>query len=178
LPAADEHAAGTAPRSVRGEAGRFAVVGATNTLIDYVLFIGLTKIFSIPLDWVWIGKALSGAVAIANSFVLNRQWVFRGRGRIVREGGAFLAATVIGVYAIQTPLTQVFSSVYPEIGELAYDVVDAIGIADALPEVVTEPFMVKTTAFALATAASMTWNFLAYRYWVFGGARRPSERVR
>jgi putative flippase GtrA len=176
LRAADERAAAvSAPRGVRGQASRFAVVGVTNTLIDYVVFIGLTKIFSIPLDWVWVAKAASGGVAITNSFILNRHWVFRGRGRIVREGGAFVTVTVIGVYLIQTPLTQFFSSVYPAPGELAYDIVQRIGVTDLLPDVVTEPFMVKTTAFALATAASMTWNFLAYRHVVFGRRRLPFE---
>jgi putative flippase GtrA len=160
---------------VRAEASRFAVVGAANTLIDYVLFIGFTKVFSIPLDWVWTAKAASGAVAIANSFVLNRHWVFRRGGGIMGQGAAFLLATVIGVYAIQTPLTQLFSSVYPGLGELVYDILDAVGIADLLPGIVTEPFAIKTTAFALATAASLTWNFLAYRYWVFGPWRFPFE---
>ena len=174
--ATDERAAAaSAPPGAHGQAGRFAVVGATNTLIDYVVFIGLTKIFSIPLDWVWIAKAASGAVAMTNSFMLNRRWVFRGRGRIVREGGAFITATVIGLYLIQTPLTQFFSSVYPSPGELAYDIVQRIGVADLIPDVVTESFMVKTTAFALATAASMTWNFLTYRHWVFGRRRLPFE---
>src|SRR5215207_5124642 len=111
-------------RRARAEASRFAAVGVANTLIDYVLFIGLTKVFSIPLDWVWTAKAASGAVAIINSFVLNRHWVFRGGGRIMGQGAAFLAATVIGVYAIQTPLTQLFASVYPGLGEVAYDILD------------------------------------------------------
>jgi putative flippase GtrA len=154
-------------RGLRAQLSRFAVVGALNTLTDYVLFIGLTKLFSIPLDWVWTAKAFSGGVAITNSFVLNRQWVFRGQGKVVHEGAAFLAATIIGVYAIQTPLTHAFSSVFQEPGKLAFDLADRVGIADALPTVVTEPFVIKTTAFALATVASLTWNFFAYRHWVF-----------
>jgi putative flippase GtrA len=164
-------------RLLRAEVSWFAVVGVWNTLLDYVLFIGFTKLFAIPLAWVWVAKAASGAVAIANSFVLNRMWVFRGSGSIVREGAAFLAATIIGVYAIQTPLTQVFSSVFPGLGKLAFDAADAVGLADALPTVVTEAFAVKTTAFALATVASMTWNFFAYRYWVFGEGRIGVSRA-
>jgi putative flippase GtrA len=162
-------------RTIGGQARRFAVVGVANTLIDYVLFIGLTRLLSIPLEWVWTAKAFSGGVAIANSFALNRQWVFRGRGRVAREGGAFLGATIIGVYVIQTPLTQFFTSVVPFPGHVAFDVADAAGVADALPTIVTEPFAVKTTAFALATVASMTWNFLAYRYWVFATSHSSGQ---
>jgi putative flippase GtrA len=154
-------------RGLRAQFGRFAVVGVLNTLTDYVLFIGLTKIFSIPLDWVWTAKAFSGGVAITNSFILNRQWVFHGQGRVIHEGAAFFAATIIGVYAIQTPLTQLFSSVFQSPGELAFDFAERVGIVAALPTVVTEAFVIKTTAFVLATAASLTWNFFAYRHWVF-----------
>jgi putative flippase GtrA len=150
------------------EVSRFAVVGIWNTLLDYSLFIGLTKLLSIPLDWVWTAKAFSGAVAIANSYVLNRIWVFRGEGMIFREGAVFLTAAIIGVYAIQTPLTQLFSSVVPEPGELAFDLASAIGLTELLPGVVTEPFAIKTTAFAIAVVATTVWSYVAYRYWVFG----------
>jgi putative flippase GtrA len=158
-------------RNLRAQFSRFAVVGVWNTLLDYGLFIGLTKIFSIPLDWVWTAKAASGAVAIVNSYLLNRTWVFRGQGRIVREGSTFIAAAVFGVYAIQTPLTHLFSSVIPEVGMRMFDLVNTLGISDAFPNIVTEPFMIKTTAFAIASVATMTWNFLAYRYLVFGASR-------
>lgn len=155
-------------RSLRVQVSRFAVVGVWNTLLDYCLFIGLTKLLSIPLDWVWTAKAFSGAVVIANSYILNRFWVFRGEGKIFREGAAFLTAAFIGVYAIQTPLTQLFSSVVPKPGELAFDVATAIGLTDLLPGIATEPFAIKTTAFAIAVTATAMWSYVAYRYWVFG----------
>jgi putative flippase GtrA len=158
-------------RDLRVQFSRFAVVGVWNTFLDYGLFIGLTKIFSIPLDWVWTAKAASGAVAILNSYLLNRTWVFHGQGRIVREGSTFIAVAVVGVYAIQTPLTHLFSSVFPEVGMRTFDLVNALGIPNAFPNIVTEAFMIKTAAFAIASVATMTWNFLAYRYLVFGPSR-------
>jgi putative flippase GtrA len=160
---------------LRVQFSRFAVVGLWNTLLDYGLFIGLTKIFSIPLDWVWTAKAVSGTVAILNSYLLNRTWVFHGQGRIVREGSTFIAAAVFGVYAIQTPLTHLFSSVFPELGMRMFDLVSALGISDVFPNIVTEAFMIKTTAFAIASVATMTWNFLAYRYLVFGASRNRNQ---
>jgi len=162
-------------RNLRAELSRFAVVGVWNTVLDYGLFIALTKVFSIPLDWVWVAKAASGAVAIANSYLLNRQWVFRGEGRVLSEGSTFIAAAVIGVYAIPTPLTHLFSSVFPGVGRLLFDLADRIGLANAFPAIVTEPLAIKTTAFAIASAATMTWSFLAYRYWVFGAKRIRSK---
>jgi hypothetical protein len=41
---------------------RFAVVGVVNTLVDDVLFVGLTKILQLRLDLVWIAKVVSGTV--------------------------------------------------------------------------------------------------------------------
>lgn len=146
---------------------RFAAVGVVNTILDYVLFIGLTKIFSLPLDLVWVAKAVSGTVAIANSFYLNRRWVFRAGGARLRQAARFVAATVIGVYVIQTSLTQLFATSYPGVGRALYDLVGATGFADAFPNVLTEALAIKTAAFVIATSASMTFNFAAYRFWVF-----------
>lgn len=46
---------------------RFAVVGVVNTLLDYVLSVGLTKILQLPLDLVWIAKVVSGTVVYRRS---------------------------------------------------------------------------------------------------------------
>jgi putative flippase GtrA len=156
-----------------GEATRFGVIGVANTLLDFVLFQALTKIFGIPLSQVWIAKAISGSVALASSFALNRSWVFRAGGRIAGQATRFVVATVIGVFVIQTLLTQFFSSVVPGPGELAYRLVEALG----LDAIMSEAFVIKTVAFGLATVASMTWNFAAYKWWVFGPRVAPGARV-
>ncbi len=36
----------------------------------------------------------------------------------------------------------------------------------------TESFTIKTVAFGMATIASLTWNFLTYKYWAFRDRRR------
>ena len=156
-----------------GEAQRFGVVGVANTLLDFVLFHALTNVFQIPLSRVWIAKAISGTVALASSFYLNRTWVFRvadGRRTAAGQAARFVIATVIGVYAIQTTLTQFFASEFPEPGELVFRGLRELGLA----KVLTEEFVIKTIAFGLATVASMSWNFAAYKWWVFGrlGGRR------
>ena len=140
------------------QVGRFGVVGLANTLLDFVLFQLLTKLFGIPIGHVWIAKAISGTVALAVSFYLNRSWVFRAGGGWRPETAQavrFVVATAIGVYAIQTPLTQLF--------------------ATWLSDTWGEAFVTKTVAFGLATLVSLSWNFEAYRWWVFRG--RSSERA-
>ena len=39
----------------------------------------VTRIFSVPLGRVWVAKLLSSGVAMAVSFLLNRNWVFASR---------------------------------------------------------------------------------------------------
>jgi hypothetical protein len=60
---------------------------------------------------------------------------------------------------IQNLLTQFFSSDFPYFGEQAYRFLGPLGF--------TESFTIKTTAFGLATIASLTWNYLTYKYWAF-----------
>ena len=72
---------------------RFAASGVINTLSDYAVFMLLTKIFSVPLERVWIAKLISGGLAMAVSFLLNRGWVFaspdarRSEARLLRQLG-------------------------------------------------------------------------------------------
>lgn len=149
------------------EVRRFGAVGVVNTLVDYVVFIALTKIMRLPLESVWIAKVISGTLAIAVSFYLNRTWVFRTSGASLAQAARFVTVTVIGVYGIQTSLTHVFASVYPGLGEALYAALETISVTRLFPAILTEAFVIKTVAFALATSVSMTFNFLLYRSWVF-----------
>lgn len=149
------------------EIRRFGAVGLVNTLIDYVVFVALTKIMRLPLESVWVAKVISGTLAIAVSFYLNRTWVFRTSGAPLVQAARFVTVTVIGVYGIQTPLTHLFASVYPGLGKTLYGALDAIRVTRVFPSVLTEALVIKTVAFALATSVSMTFNFLLYRFWVF-----------
>lgn len=139
-------------------------MGVVNTLVDYVLFVGLTKLLRLPLDWVWVAKLMSGTVAISISFYLNRKWVFRATGARTGQAVRFVVTTALAVYAIQTPLTQLFANSHPGLGKALYDVLNDVGLSGS---VVTKALAIKTVAFALATVVSMTFNFLLYRFWVF-----------
>jgi putative flippase GtrA len=154
-------------RASRLQVGRFVAVGALNTLVDYVLFIGLTKTLHLALSWVWVAKLVSGTVAITLSFVLNRHWVFRAKGRARPQAVRFVATTVFAVYAIQTPLTQLFANTFTWPGRTLYDLLHGLGFPQHLPSVFTEPLAIKTAAFLLATVVSMVFNFVVYRRWVF-----------
>lgn len=131
----------------------------------------LTRIFSIPLAWVWIAKLLSGSVAMAGSFLLNRGWVFASRdARRSGQVARFLITTISASWGLQLALTQFFSSVWPAPGLASYAVLSRLGLPAIAPAILTEAAAIKTVAFAFATSASLAWNFLLYRFWVFRAA--------
>ena len=143
-----------------------------NTLTDYIAFMLLTKIFSVPLERVWITKLVSGGLAMAVSFMLNRSWVFASRNdRPAGQVGRFLITTVSASWGIQLGLTQFFSSVWPLAGLAGFAALRRIGLTTMAPGIFTEAAAIKTAAFALATMASMGWNFVLYRTWVFRTVR-------
>jgi len=155
--------------STTGQVARFGMVGIMNTVIDYVIYISLTKIFSIPLDQVWTAKFVSGTVAMINSFYFNRTWVFkRSKSKNTgQEAIRFLIATFVAVYIIQLGLVQFFSSEFQLFGVLTYDALSAVGVVTLAPGLFTEAFVIKTVAFGLATLGSMAWNFVLYKTWAF-----------
>jgi putative flippase GtrA len=158
-----------ASTSTAGQVTRFGAVGIMNTLIDYTVYIGLTKLFSIPLDRVWTAKLVSGSLAMVNSFYFNRTWVFKASDpRLARQQFIrFIISTLVAVYVIQLGLTQLFSSEFPQIGQWAYGVLEQLGIAALAPSLLTEAFTIKTVAFGIATIGSLVWNFLLYKLWAF-----------
>ena len=150
-----------------GQIVRFGLVGVVNTVVDYVTFIVLTIVFHIPLSNVWMAKYPSSAVGMTVSFVLNRRFVFRATAHRARgQAFRFIAATLIGIFVIQNLLTQLFASKVQYFGIEASHVVDVAGLS--------RTFTIKTVAFALGAVASIIWNFVAYKYWVF----RPDEDAR
>jgi len=154
---------------------RFGASGVLNTVTDYVVFVLLTKMFSVPLDRVWVAKLVSGSFAMTVSFLLNRSWVFASRdaGR-TGQAARFLVTTISASWGIQLSLTQFFSSVWPLPGRAGFAALRRLGMLSLAPGIFTEAAAIKTAAFGLATVASMVWNFVLYRTWVF---RRGSSRT-
>lgn len=72
---------------------RFAVVGAGNTLLSWCAYA--------LLEWAGVSYLLASGLAFAlgalNSYVLNRRWTFRSRGRCGPEALRFGAVQCIGL---------------------------------------------------------------------------------
>jgi len=116
---------------------RFATVGVITTLLDFVLFAGLTQLGQLAPA---VANIFSYCCGIALSFALNRHWTF---GRIDSNSPAFLEAMK---FALSYAAGLVLSTV------LVY------ALAHVMPALIAK---------TLAVAIVLIWNYSMSRYWVF-----------
>lgn len=151
------------------QGAKFGLVGLSNAVIDYSLYIGLTTLFMVPLDKVFLFKYLSGSVAMVNSFYWNRRWTFKSKAKISRSVVRFLIATLVSVWAIQPGVVWLFTATSwgQAFGTFWFTVAEAIGLVGLLPAMLTLPFVIKTVAFGMGVATIMIWDFTLYKLWAF-----------
>ncbi len=148
---------------------KFGMVGVMNTAIDWsiaflltyytpiprMLGSGIVNLFALPMRpetvAVWATKVISSGIATINSFIWNRRWTFRIRGREARihQFAKFVTVNIIGMF-LNATLTTLF-------------------VRPFLPKPTRLEFMM---AQAGATALVFFWNFFANKYWTF---RTPSR---
>lgn len=150
------------------QGAKFGVVGVSNTLIDYTIYITVTSLLQLPLDKVYLVKYLSGSVAMINSFYWNRRWVFASRSGIGKSGLRFLLATLVSIYAIQPSMVWLFSATAAGqgFGAFWFESAQWMGITGLLP-FLTEEYVIKTVAFGMGVIGSAIWNFTLYKLWAF-----------
>jgi putative flippase GtrA len=132
---------------------RFGVVGVLNTLIDFAVLNLLLVLFGVTTGWpLVLCNAVAFLAASLNSYWLNKKWTFAQKGRAtLRQYLVFLALAGSGLlinslvlYLLVTGLTR--------------------------PSWLS-PILWINVAKAAASGASLVWNYLAYRYVVFGEKR-------
>ncbi|MCP6719925.1 MAG: GtrA family protein [Patescibacteria group bacterium] len=137
--------------------GKFAAVGALNTVID----LGVLN-FLILLTGVYAGiyfsvfKAISFLAATVNSYFWNKFWTFQSKIPVkLKEFSRFIFFTIIGL------LINV---------SIASFIVTVLG-----PVFEVDPRLWVNIGALIATVISLLWNFLAYRYIVFK-SQAPSTK--
>ena len=170
MPAATKKPSRAPSRPNRVEQGvKFGLVGISNTVIDYTLYITVSKLLNVPLSRVYLVKFFSGSVAMLNSFYWNRRWVFPSRTGIGRAGARFLTATLVSVYLIQPQVVRLFSATAfgQHFGTFWFKLAHTIGLVGLAPHLLTTNFVIKTAAFATGVVSAAIWNYLLYRFWAF-----------
>lgn len=129
----------------RGRFLRFITVGASGTLLDFILLTVFKTIFNLPTI---IANPISYSAGVLNNFTWNRLWTYpesRSKVRLVQLGQFALVSTV-GV----TLNTLVVLALEPVMGT-----------------VLGSPDFGYIPAKVIATGTVALWNFLANRYWTF-----------
>lgn len=144
---------------------RFVVVGVGNTILDFALM----NVFSLFLPWI-LPNLFSTGIAMVSSFYFNKKWTFnsqnKSRQELRREIVLFFVFTIIGIWIIQTPLMywiKNFSFIH-----------DAF--ANVLPQF-SNDFLAANFAKVIASVASLTWNFLTYKNFVFKNSKAGDEAL-
>jgi putative flippase GtrA len=143
------------------------VVGISNTVIDFTLFNVVSNLLSVATGQLYLVKALSGTVAMINSFYWNRRWTFKSQAGVAQSGVKFLAATVMSVYVIQPGMVWLFTNPFIGFGQFWFHFASLIGIVGLAPGTFTGAFVVKNVAFVMGVLGSAVWNFTLYKLWAF-----------
>ena len=144
---------------------KFALVGASNTLVDMIVTTGITYLLNLVFSGSWIVYAAKTAgylCGLLNSYFWNSRWTFREeRRRDAREKISFVAVNVT-VLLISYGLIALFK--------------DALHIGDwwlglGLPEWLTNVIKGETFCSLLATCICIPLNFILNKLFVFKGKK-------
>lgn len=123
---------------------RFGLIGVINTAVDFGLLFILKSIGLMATT----ANIFSTSIAFVFSFFANKKYTFRSSGtNIVREMILFVAVTLFGLWVLQTGVIWL---VLPHLSKLLRS--SEMGL------LVTK---------LIATAVSMTWNYILYDKLVF-----------
>lgn len=129
---------------------KFLIVGAVNTFVDAgvfnaVLLLAVINPFELELI---AGKSLGFIVASLNSYYLNARWTFNTSRVLTRR--TYLLFMCVSVVGLLLNVAAAYSLYY--VGHIF------------LP---LHPLIVANIAFVGATLASLLWNYIGYKKFVF-----------
>ena len=155
--------------SLKKQVGKFAIVGVINTLIDVVIlnslvFLGFTVVLMIFGQKFLIANIISVAIAMINSFILNKQWTFKTEGgNIYKQVFQFLAITIIGMFIIHQIIFNALYYKLPQISNLIISIIHFLKLNSIFPD----SFVALNFAKVIAIIGSLIWNFIGYKFIVF-----------
>lgn len=112
--------AGARMRILGGQGARYVAVGILNTAVGYGVFLVALHVLEarVPRAYL-IALVLNYAVGMVHSYVWNRYWTFRARGRFSRQVPRFVAVTgvTLGLNALMLQ-GLVWLGMGPRLGQL------------------------------------------------------------
>ncbi len=130
---------------ISSEKVRFVLVGGTNTAVDFIILFLLASILNVP---VFLANIVSTSVALGVSYVLNKKAVFKNDSATnLRQIMAFIVVTLVGLWVLQGTIIWL--------------------VGDLLQSLSLNETIVLFLGKVIASAFSLTWNYLWYSRVVF-----------
>lgn len=149
---------------------KFALVGASNTLVDMIVSTGLSFLLNLVFSGGWIvyvSKAVGYCCGIINSYIWNSRWTFREeRRRDLREILSFIGVNLL-VLLISFGLITLFSDVF-KLGEWW----ESLG----LPAFVHKLVGGRQFCSLLSTCICVPVNFILNKLFVFKGKNKEEGK--
>lgn len=150
---------------------KFAVVGASNTVVDMIVNTGLSYVLNLFFSGNWIvytAKAVGYGCGILNSYILNSRWTFREeRRQDRREKTSFVVVNIL-VLLISFGLIFLFKDVFE---------IDEWWAGLNLPEWLTNIITGELFCSLLATCICIPVNFVLNKLFVFKGDSEKGKGV-
>jgi putative flippase GtrA len=149
--------------------GKFTVVGIINTVIDVAVLNFLVLVFQFKFQFTVFGfpfliaNIISVTLAMINSYFWNKYWTFRSKKKKnwLSEILKFFLITVIGIYVINQLVFNLLNTYWLWPTQIVTNFSHLIGISSL------DNFITLNFAKILAILASLVWNFIGYKLWVF-----------
>jgi putative flippase GtrA len=123
----------------RTEFIRFALVGVVNTVVDFTVFVVLTKLVGVAY---LIGQIVGYSAGVTNSFIMNRKWTFNKGTSKEKMPKEIIQFIVINLLSLGTTLL------------LMYILVDHYAISTIIAKIIV-------------IIVGQVVNYTGYKFWVF-----------
>ncbi|NTW61864.1 GtrA family protein [Candidatus Saccharibacteria bacterium] len=140
---------------------RFGAVGIANTALDWSIFFTLVAIGIAPL----FGNFVSTSVALTFSFYANKTFAFKDQSKTTKKHFmSFVVITLIGLWIIQPIIIEGFNMA---LGSWFTQSQPVLWLVSVIGPWFKARYLVLFIGKGWATAASLVWNYVLYRKFVF-----------
>lgn len=143
---------------------KFLIVGAISAAVDFGFMNVFTIMFKIPLIF---AQALSFSIAVVESFILNRLWIYPGsRSKsIKKQFTQFLLVNLVGI-AIRSSLITILNTL----------IMRALIKIEFQTLIIQNEVISHNLALAMVVLLVLFWNFFANRYWTYSDVKiKPKQ---
>lgn len=149
-------------------AARYALVGITITIFNFVFYSLLANLIINNNDFLWLSSLISTAASIIVAYILHSKITWKEREVTKTAIAKFFIWNILLTVAIGPWLTQLFSLITP-LYEFAFNITNTIHLPFSYE------FILTTGTFVLTSLVVMILNFFFYDRFVFGKPKNMVE---